>query len=59
MLLMGLKRLLLFGLIAFLVFFLVEAPNEAARVVKTTGDHAGEILDSTAHALMRFIKSLV
>lgn len=56
---MSLKRLLLFGLLAFGVFFLVESPNEAARLVKVTGEGAGEWLEQVAHSLTTFVKTLV
>ncbi|MDQ3986904.1 MAG: hypothetical protein M3280_10475 [Actinomycetota bacterium] len=55
---MSLKRLLLFLLIAFLVFFLVQAPGEAAKLVKSTGETAGEWFETAAQAFTRFLKSL-
>lgn len=56
---MSLKRLLLFLLLAFLVFFLVQSPVEAARLVKVTGEHAGEWFESAASAFTKFLSRLV
>ena len=38
----------MFGAIAFGLFFLVEAPAEAARLVKVTGESAGEWFETVA-----------
>lgn len=56
---MSLKRLLTFGLIAFALFFLVQSPAEAARLVKVTGESAGEWFESVAGSLSKFVKTLV
>jgi amino acid permease len=56
---MSFKRLLLFLLIGFLVFFLVQSPGEAARLVKVTGENAGEWFESAATAFTRFLSQLV
>lgn len=56
---MSLKRVMWFLLIGFGVFFLIESPNEAARLVKMTGESAGEWLSTAADSLSRFVKSLV
>ncbi|MDQ4145785.1 MAG: hypothetical protein M3198_18970 [Actinomycetota bacterium] len=55
---MNLKRLLWFLLLAFLVFFLVQAPGEAARLVKITGEYAGEWFSTAAESFTKFLKSL-
>ena len=55
---MNLKRLLLYLLMGFFVFFLVQAPGEAARLVKTTGESAGEWFSTAAEAFTKFLKSL-
>ncbi len=55
---MNLKRLLWFLLIGFLVFFLIQAPQEAARLVQSTGESAGEWFTTAAQAFTRFLKSL-
>jgi hypothetical protein len=48
----------MFLLIGFLVFFLIQAPNEAARLVKSTGESAGDWFATAAEAFTRFLKSL-
>jgi hypothetical protein len=55
---MNLKRLAWLALLAFAVFFVVQSPAEAARVVKMTGETLGEWLGATADSLVKFIKSL-
>lgn len=55
---MNLKRLMLLLLCAFLVFFMVQAPGEAARLVKSTGESAGEWFSAIAEAFTKFLKSL-
>lgn len=56
---MRFKKLLTFGLVAFGVFFLVQAPAEAARLVKATGETAGEWFEVVAFSLTKFVKTLV
>lgn len=56
---MSLKRVMWFLLIGFGVFFLVESPGEAAKLVKMTGESAGEWLSTAADSLSTFVKSLV
>lgn len=56
---MSLKRVMWFLLIAFGVFFLIESPGEAARLVKMTGESAGEWLSTAADSLSKFVRSLV
>ena len=58
-LLMSLKRVMWFLLIGFGVFFLIESPGEAARLVKMTGESAGEWLSTAADSLSKFVRSLV
>ncbi len=53
------KRLLWLGLIAFAVFFVIEAPAEAARLVRVTGETAGDWFGVAAESLTRFVKNLV
>ncbi len=55
---MSVKRLLLFLLLAFFVFFMIQAPNEAARLVKSTGESAGEWFSNAGEAFTEFLKSL-
>jgi hypothetical protein len=56
---MNLRRLVTIGLIAFALFFIVQSPSEAARVVKVTGETLGDWLSAIADSLSKFIKSLV
>ena len=55
---MNLKRLLFLLLMGFFVFFLVQAPGEAARPVKSTGENAGDWFTTAAEAFTKFLKSL-
>jgi hypothetical protein len=56
---MSLKRILGLLTIAFLLFFVVQSPAEAAEVVKVTGETLGDWLAAIAQSLSKFIKSLV
>lgn len=47
------------GLIAFAVFFVITSPAEAARLVKVTGEGAGDWLQEAAKGLSKFLKTLV
>jgi hypothetical protein len=55
---MSLKRFLWFAFLGFAVFFVISAPTDAARLVKSTGESAGEWLSTAAHALSTFLKNL-
>ncbi len=59
MLLVSLKRVMLLLLVAFALFFVIEAPGEAASIVKVTADGAGDLFTTAAHSLSKFVKSLV
>jgi cell shape-determining protein MreC len=56
---MNLKRLMSLAVVAFLIFFIVQSPNEAARVIKVTGETMGSWLSEIADSLTRFLSSLV
>lgn len=56
---MRLKKLFTFGLIAFGLFFLISSPAEAARLVKVTGENAGDWFETVSVALTKFLKTLV
>ncbi|MGH3118976.1 MAG: hypothetical protein ACRDQ2_18055 [Gaiellales bacterium] len=56
---MRVKKLLVLGLIAFAVFFVITSPAEAARLVKVTGEGAGDWLEEAAKGLTKFLKTLV
>ena len=56
---MNLKRAMFYMFIAFCVFFVIQSPNEAAKLVKVTGEHAGDWLTTAANSLTKFVKSFV
>jgi hypothetical protein len=56
---MSLKKAAFYLLIAFGVFFVVQSPAEAARIVKSTGENAGEWFQTAAQAFTSFVSSLV
>ena len=56
---MRFKKLITFGLIAFGLFFLIQSPAEAARLVKVTGESAGEWFQTVAESMSKFVKTLV
>lgn len=55
---MSLKRFLWFACIAFAVFFVISAPADAARLLKSTGESAGEWLSNAAQSLSTFLRTL-
>ena len=55
---MSLKRLLWFACIAFAVFFVISSPTEAGRLVKSTGESAGDWFSHAAHSLSKFLQTL-
>jgi hypothetical protein len=58
LLLMSLKRLLWFAVIAFAIFFVISSPTEAGRLVKSTGESAGDWFGHAATSLAKFLKTL-
>jgi hypothetical protein len=56
---MRVKKLLVLSLVAFAVFFVIQSPAEAARLVKVTGESAGDWLEVAAKALTKFLRTLV
>jgi len=44
---------------AFAVFFVITKPAAAAHFVKEAGESLGQWLETAAHSLVRFFKSLV
>lgn len=56
---MRLKRALFYLLMAFLAFFLIQEPGEAARLVQQTGENAGELFSEAAEAFTKFLTSLI
>ncbi len=56
---MSLKKVLVLAGVAFGIFFLVQSPAEAAKLVKITGEHAGDWLGQAAESLSKFLRTLV
>jgi hypothetical protein len=56
---MSLKKVLTYLLLAFLVVFLINSPNEAAKLVKVTGEKAGEWFATASSAFAEFLRSLI
>lgn len=56
---MNLKKWATYLLLAFLVVFLINSPNEAAKLVKATGENAGEWFSTASKAFTRFLSSLI
>ena len=56
---MRIKKWAWYLLLAFLAFFLISAPAEAAKIVKSAGENAGEWFLTAAHSFNKFLKSLV
>ncbi len=54
-----LKTALWWLLVAFLIFFIVSAPGEAARIVRATGENAGDWFTTAANAFTTFFSRLV
>ncbi|MBA3350794.1 MAG: hypothetical protein H0T12_09600 [Actinobacteria bacterium] len=54
-----LKTFLWWLLVAFLIFFIVSAPAEAARIVRATGENAGDWFTTAARAFTTFFSRLV
>jgi hypothetical protein len=55
---MSLKKIGLWLLVGFFVFFMVQSPSEAADVVRTTGQNVGDIFSATANAFSDFLSDL-
>lgn len=45
--------------LAFLAFFVIRQPGEAARLVKVTGENAGELFGAAGDAFVKFMKTLI
>lgn len=56
---MRLKKIALYLLIALLVLFVINSPNEAAKLVKVTGDSLGKWFSAASDAFTKFLGSLV
>jgi hypothetical protein len=55
---MSLKKIIGLLLVGFFIFFIIQSPGEAARVVKVTGDNLGDILSSMASSFSDFLTQL-
>jgi hypothetical protein len=55
---MNVRKLALYLLIAFAIFFVIQSPGEAASIVRATGENAGEWFTTAARAFTRFLESL-
>jgi hypothetical protein len=55
---MSLKKLALWGFIAFGVYFLINSPRAAAELVESLGENAGEWFSVAGKSLARFLQSL-
>ena len=56
---MRLKKAGYYLLVAFAILFVVQSPGEAAKLVKVTGEHAGEWFSTAASAFNKFVSTLV
>ncbi len=56
---MNVKKAALYLLGALLIAFLIQSPNEAAKLVKTTGENAGEWFSAAAEAFTTFLRSII
>ena len=56
---MKLKKVALYLLLAFLAVFLINSPNEAAKLVKVTGENAGEWFSTASAAFTEFLRQLI
>lgn len=56
---MTLKKVLWFTLLGFFIFFVVQSPGEAARVVRVTGETLGDWFSAIFDSFTRFLSNLV
>ena len=56
---MTLRKTAWYFLLALLVVFVVNQPNEAAHLVKVTGENAKEWFGAASDAFTKFLGSLV
>ena len=55
----NLKKMIFWLFVAFLVVFVIQSPGEAARLVKATGENAGEWFSTASSAFAKFLSSLI
>lgn len=56
---MKLKKAAMYLLLAFLVVFVINSPTEAAKLVKVTGENAGEWFSTASSAFTEFLRKLI
>jgi hypothetical protein len=56
---MKVRKWAFYVLIAFVIVFVVQQPEEAAKLVKTTGETAGEWFSAASNAFVKFVRSLI
>lgn len=52
------QRLITFAIVGFVIYFMISAPADAANLVSSTLDAAGNILRGLADGLTTFIQNL-
>ena len=55
----NLKKAVFWLFVAFLVVFVVQSPSEAAKLVKATGENAGEWFSTASAAFAKFLRTLI
>ena len=55
---MSLKKIGFYVLVAFGIFFLIQSPRQAADLVQSLGQNAGEWFTTAGSSLARFLESL-
>ena len=55
---MSLRKLLFYLLIAFGVFFLIQSPRQAAELVQSLGENAGDWFSVAGRSLAKFLSEL-
>lgn len=55
---MNLKKLAFYLVIAFGIYFLINSPRQAADLIQSLGENAGEWFGVAGKSLARFLESL-
>ena len=55
---MNLKKLAFYLIIAFGIYFLINSPKQAADLLESLGENAGEWFGVAGKSLARFLESL-
>jgi hypothetical protein len=56
---MNLKKVALYLLLAFFIVFVVNQPDDAAHLVKVTGENAKEWFSTASDAFTKFLGNLI